>query len=154
MSREVPFNENQKCDICDNIGAFDFMGDHICPNCIDKEANKKRNYTRFKDTEVARLLKAEKNNTDNIKALEVEIERIEHREKKLVMCISEDAKLILKLDTENKKLKETMKESFSRIKSSLEYRANYPMNPNLSVISDRAIEAIKLIIKEALKDME
>jgi hypothetical protein len=34
--REVPFDENEKCDICGKLGAFDFMGDLICDDCLDK----------------------------------------------------------------------------------------------------------------------
>lgn len=33
MSREIPFDENAECDWCGAIGAFDFMGDFLCPNC-------------------------------------------------------------------------------------------------------------------------
>ena len=36
MSRDVPYDENEKCDICGKKGAFDFMGDFICENCISK----------------------------------------------------------------------------------------------------------------------
>ncbi len=32
-SREVPFEKNSKCDGCGAIGAFDFMGDYLCPAC-------------------------------------------------------------------------------------------------------------------------
>jgi len=35
MSREVEFDENEKCDICKKQGAWDFMGDYICQACID-----------------------------------------------------------------------------------------------------------------------
>lgn len=33
MSRDIPFDKNAKCDWCGAKGAFDFMGDFICPNC-------------------------------------------------------------------------------------------------------------------------
>ena len=36
MSREVPFDEDEVCDICGEKGAYDFMGDLICPKCIEK----------------------------------------------------------------------------------------------------------------------
>lgn len=35
-SREVPFDENAKCDVCGQLGAFDFMGDLICPKCAEE----------------------------------------------------------------------------------------------------------------------
>ncbi len=40
MSRDVPYDENEKCDICGKEGAFDFMGDFLCENCLEsiKEA--------------------------------------------------------------------------------------------------------------------
>ena len=34
MSREVPYGTELKCDNCGKIGAFDFMGDYICGECI------------------------------------------------------------------------------------------------------------------------
>ncbi len=33
MSRDVPFEEGLKCDICGELGAFDFMGDYYCHRC-------------------------------------------------------------------------------------------------------------------------
>ncbi len=36
MSREVPYNETDKCDMCGRTGAYDFMGDLICASCFDK----------------------------------------------------------------------------------------------------------------------
>ncbi len=33
MNREVPFDEIAVCDDCDKVGAFDFMGDLLCPEC-------------------------------------------------------------------------------------------------------------------------
>jgi len=38
MSKDVKFCEDQKCDSCETIGAFDFMGDFICANCIDGDS--------------------------------------------------------------------------------------------------------------------
>lgn len=37
MSRDVPFDEEETCDICGKKGAYDFMGDYICPECLRKE---------------------------------------------------------------------------------------------------------------------
>ena len=37
MSRTVPFDEEEKCDICGKKGAYDFMGDLICPECCEKK---------------------------------------------------------------------------------------------------------------------
>lgn len=37
MSREVPFDKDEKCDLCGKPGAFDFMGDYICPECLKKQ---------------------------------------------------------------------------------------------------------------------
>ena len=34
MSREVPYNDDLNCDICNKSGAFDFMGDYYCENCL------------------------------------------------------------------------------------------------------------------------
>jgi len=36
MGREVPYCKDEVCDICGNKGCFDFMGDCICPKCIDE----------------------------------------------------------------------------------------------------------------------
>lgn len=33
--REVPFDEDEKCDRCGAVGAFDFMGDLLCPSCAE-----------------------------------------------------------------------------------------------------------------------
>jgi hypothetical protein len=35
MSREVPFCIDEICDICGRKGAFDFMGDLYCKQCLD-----------------------------------------------------------------------------------------------------------------------
>lgn len=35
-SRNVPFDENAKCDDCGAKGAFDFMGDFLCTECALK----------------------------------------------------------------------------------------------------------------------
>jgi uncharacterized membrane protein len=40
MSRDVPFDEDAICDICGDKGAFDFMGDLICPKCSEAELKK------------------------------------------------------------------------------------------------------------------
>jgi len=41
MSRDVLYNEKAKCDRCGEKGAFDFMGDLLCPDCltIDEDGN-------------------------------------------------------------------------------------------------------------------
>ena len=36
MSRDIPFDEDAECDTCHKKGAFDFMGDYICPECLAK----------------------------------------------------------------------------------------------------------------------
>jgi hypothetical protein len=36
MNREIEFEENAICDICGKKGAFDFMGDFLCPECAAK----------------------------------------------------------------------------------------------------------------------
>ena len=37
MSRTVPFDKDGECDVCGNIGVYDFMGDLICPECAEDE---------------------------------------------------------------------------------------------------------------------
>jgi hypothetical protein len=34
MSRDIPFFENEICDYCGKSGAFDFMGDYCCAECL------------------------------------------------------------------------------------------------------------------------
>jgi hypothetical protein len=36
MNRNVPFYEEDFCDECGNQGAFDFMGDLYCCECLKK----------------------------------------------------------------------------------------------------------------------
>jgi len=36
MDRIVPFDEDETCDICGEVGAFDFMGDLLCAECVVK----------------------------------------------------------------------------------------------------------------------
>jgi uncharacterized Zn ribbon protein len=36
MSREVPFDPVAVCDDCGAKGAYDFMGDYLCPECASK----------------------------------------------------------------------------------------------------------------------
>ncbi len=36
MGRDVPYDPDNICDVCKKPGAFDFMGDYICPACIEK----------------------------------------------------------------------------------------------------------------------
>lgn len=39
MSREVPFDKEAVCDVCDAKGAYDFMGDLLCPSCAAIESD-------------------------------------------------------------------------------------------------------------------
>ena len=34
MSKEVKYNNKQVCDNCKKEGAFDFMGDYFCSDCL------------------------------------------------------------------------------------------------------------------------
>jgi hypothetical protein len=36
MGRSIPFDPDEKCDVCGKEGAYDFMGDLICQECVDK----------------------------------------------------------------------------------------------------------------------
>jgi len=36
VSRVVPFDKEETCDVCGQKGAYDFMGDLICPKCADE----------------------------------------------------------------------------------------------------------------------
>jgi len=36
MSRDVPYDTHAVCDTCGNVGAFDFMGDYICAECLEE----------------------------------------------------------------------------------------------------------------------
>ena len=38
MSRDVPFDKDTICDSCGVKGAYDFMGDFLCPECFSKLA--------------------------------------------------------------------------------------------------------------------
>jgi uncharacterized Zn ribbon protein len=40
MGREVPFDETAHCEECGAHGAYDFMGDYLCPECADKALSK------------------------------------------------------------------------------------------------------------------
>ncbi len=35
-NRDVPFCKNEKCQVCGKKGAFDFMGDYVCGECIEE----------------------------------------------------------------------------------------------------------------------
>jgi len=37
VSRDVPYDPDEICDICGKKGAFDFMGDLICLDCLQKD---------------------------------------------------------------------------------------------------------------------
>lgn len=36
MSRDIEFEETATCDECGKKGAYDFMGDYLCPECAAK----------------------------------------------------------------------------------------------------------------------
>lgn len=36
MIREVPYCENEQCDLCSVKGAYDFQGDLICADCYNE----------------------------------------------------------------------------------------------------------------------
>jgi len=36
MSRDVPFDDDAICDVCGKEGAYDFIGDYLCPECVEK----------------------------------------------------------------------------------------------------------------------
>lgn len=36
MNRDVPFDELAVCDSCGETGAFDFIGDFYCADCLAK----------------------------------------------------------------------------------------------------------------------
>lgn len=36
MNREIEFCEDEYCDDCGAKGAYDFMGDYLCPECLRK----------------------------------------------------------------------------------------------------------------------
>lgn len=38
--RDIPFDENAKCDECGKTGAYDFMGDLLCSECFKKYVEK------------------------------------------------------------------------------------------------------------------
>lgn len=62
MSREVVFDENEKCDICGELGAFDFYGDIICQKCIDKNKHDNTSEDVKDDSATSKMAKAPKNN--------------------------------------------------------------------------------------------
>ncbi|MEA3272327.1 MAG: hypothetical protein U9P90_01515 [Patescibacteria group bacterium] len=35
MNEEIIFDNEEICDVCGKQGAFDFMGDCLCPECSD-----------------------------------------------------------------------------------------------------------------------
>lgn len=43
--RVVPFEYDEKCDICGQQGAFDFYGDLYCQTCVDSLLRKNRQYS-------------------------------------------------------------------------------------------------------------
>ncbi len=36
MGRDIPFKKDKVCDDCGKVGAYDFMGDYLCPECASK----------------------------------------------------------------------------------------------------------------------
>ena len=52
MSREVEWDENTACDFCGKSGAFFFMGDIICADCLLKseECLQRRHYKLIQKT--------------------------------------------------------------------------------------------------------
>ena len=38
--RPVPFDEEAVCDVCGAKGAYDFMGDMLCPQCTESRIDK------------------------------------------------------------------------------------------------------------------
>ena len=45
MAREVPYDPLAICDMCGDIGAYDFQGDQLCNKCIreiDDDYSKKQ----------------------------------------------------------------------------------------------------------------
>jgi len=46
MSRDIPFDPEEICDLCGEKGAFDFMGDLICPECLAKGETDKQSEPR------------------------------------------------------------------------------------------------------------
>ena len=37
MNREIPFDDKGYCAVCGHRGAYDVMGDYICPRCLSLE---------------------------------------------------------------------------------------------------------------------
>jgi hypothetical protein len=35
MSNDIPYDEDAICDECGGKGAFDFMGDYFCAECLN-----------------------------------------------------------------------------------------------------------------------
>lgn len=40
MNRTIQFDDNLICDVCGHKGAYDFMGDYLCDECVSKAFNK------------------------------------------------------------------------------------------------------------------
>ena len=34
--REIPFDDDEVCDRCGAVGAYDLMGDCYCPQCMEE----------------------------------------------------------------------------------------------------------------------
>ena len=52
MSRDIGYDKNTACDFCGKSGAFDFMGDIVCVDCLYKseECQQRRHYRLIKKT--------------------------------------------------------------------------------------------------------
>ena len=48
-SREIPYNEDEICDVCGSKGIYDFMGDYLCPACAKSEIQDKVDDEDFYD---------------------------------------------------------------------------------------------------------
>jgi len=47
MSRDIPFYPEVQCDNCGTIGAYDFMGDYLCENCIGFHIEEEGKFAKF-----------------------------------------------------------------------------------------------------------
>ena len=47
--REFKFYKDEKCDICDDMGAFDIYGDCFCSDCLRKDEAEAKRGTGGKD---------------------------------------------------------------------------------------------------------
>ena len=52
MSRRVPFFKDEICDECGATGAYDFMGDCYCQNCVNEIFSKQPSEEKNNDSEL------------------------------------------------------------------------------------------------------